>query len=337
MGRRDRVVPDRGRRRRGRKGRVDLGPILRHARQGAERRHGSGRVRLLPPLPGRHRADARARPARLSLLRRLAAHPPRGARPGQRGGPRLLRPTGGRPARGGHRAVAHPLPLGPAAAARGRRRLAGTRHGRRLRRVRRHRRPPPRRPRESLDHPQRALVRRLARVRIGRTRSRPLEQERRARRRAQPAPLARARRRRAPRRGPGRGGRDHAQPLSRRRCHGQRGRPRRRAARRRLPEPLVPRPRPPGRVPGGHGRGLRGRRAGHRRRRPGRDPAAARLPGRQLLLAPRRGGVPRRRPAALHASRGGRVHGHGLGGDARRASRASSSACTASTARCRCT
>ena len=44
------------------------------------------------------------------------------------------------------------LPLGPAAGARGSRRLAGARHGRGLRRVRRGRRRAPRRPRPPLDH-----------------------------------------------------------------------------------------------------------------------------------------------------------------------------------------
>ena len=38
-------------------------------------------MRLLPPLSRRRRADARARPRRLSLLDRLAAHPARGPRP----------------------------------------------------------------------------------------------------------------------------------------------------------------------------------------------------------------------------------------------------------------
>ena len=84
LGHRDRVVPDRRRRQRGRPRRERLGPLLRDARQGAERRHRRGRVRLLPPLPRRHRADARARPRRVPLLDRVAAGHPDGPRGGQR-------------------------------------------------------------------------------------------------------------------------------------------------------------------------------------------------------------------------------------------------------------
>ena len=74
------VVPDRGRGERGRPRRERLGPLLRDARQGAQRRHRRGRVRLLPPLPRRHRADARARPRRVPLLDRLAARAAGGPR-----------------------------------------------------------------------------------------------------------------------------------------------------------------------------------------------------------------------------------------------------------------
>ena len=52
-------------------------------------------------------------------------------------------------------------------------RLAGARHRRRLRRVRRGRRPAPRRPRVQLDHAVRALGHRLARIRRRRARARP--------------------------------------------------------------------------------------------------------------------------------------------------------------------
>ena len=50
LGRRDRVVPDRGRGARGRTRRERLGPVLRDAGQGPQRRLRRGRVRLLPPL-----------------------------------------------------------------------------------------------------------------------------------------------------------------------------------------------------------------------------------------------------------------------------------------------
>ena len=54
----------------------------------------------------------------------------------ERRGPGLLRPAGGRVARGGHRARRHALPLGPAPGAGGRGRLARPRHRRAVRRVR---------------------------------------------------------------------------------------------------------------------------------------------------------------------------------------------------------
>ena len=60
---------------RGRQGREHLGPLLPHARAREERRHRRLRLRLLPPLRRGRRDPARARPAELSLLDRLAAHP----------------------------------------------------------------------------------------------------------------------------------------------------------------------------------------------------------------------------------------------------------------------
>ena len=65
----------------------------------AERRQRRDRVRLLPPLSRRHRADARARPRRVPLLDRVAADPSRRPRPRERGGARLLRPPRRRAAR----------------------------------------------------------------------------------------------------------------------------------------------------------------------------------------------------------------------------------------------
>ena len=58
--------------------------FCRDAGQGAERRHGRGRVRLLPPLSRRHRADARARARRVPLLDRVAARHPDGRGAGER-------------------------------------------------------------------------------------------------------------------------------------------------------------------------------------------------------------------------------------------------------------
>ena len=72
--------------------------------------------------------------------------PARGRGPGQPGGPGLLRPAGRRAARARHRPGRHAVPLGPAAGAAGRRRLAEPRHRRPVRRVRRHRGRAARRP-----------------------------------------------------------------------------------------------------------------------------------------------------------------------------------------------
>ena len=99
LGRRDRVVPDRRRRPRGRPGREHLGPVLCHAGQGPQRRHGRDRVRLLPPVSRGRRAHARARDRRLPLLDRVAADPARGARTRESRGAGLLRPAARRAAR----------------------------------------------------------------------------------------------------------------------------------------------------------------------------------------------------------------------------------------------
>ena len=93
---------------------------------------------------------------------------PGGPRPRERGRPRLLRPPRRRAARAaGIKPFADALPLGHAAGARGRGRLAGARDRRGVRRVRRGRRRPARRSRHALDHAQRAVGRRLDRPRAG--------------------------------------------------------------------------------------------------------------------------------------------------------------------------
>ena len=109
-----RVLPDRGRRRRGRTYAVDLGHLLPHARCRARRRHRRRRLRPLPPDAGRRGADRRPRRSRrtASRWRGRGCSPDGGA--GQPGRPRLLRPARRRAARARHRAVAHALPLGPA-------------------------------------------------------------------------------------------------------------------------------------------------------------------------------------------------------------------------------
>ena len=115
-------------------------------------------MRLLPPLARGHRAAC----ASSASTRTASRSPGRACFPTGRGrvnaaGPRLLRPARRRAARGRHRAVRDALPLGPAAGARGRRRLARARDGRGVRRVRRGRRRAARRPRAALDDAQRAV------------------------------------------------------------------------------------------------------------------------------------------------------------------------------------
>ena len=102
---------------------------------------------------------------------------------------------------------------------------------------------PARRPGQALDHAQRAVGRRLARLRLGHACARADERGRRARGRAPPAALARPGGRGAPPRGARRRGRHHARPhATPTRRADDRGRRRGRAARRRLLQPLVPRP-----------------------------------------------------------------------------------------------
>ena len=84
---------------------------------GRDRRwqHGRHRVRPLPPLPGRRSADGRARGARLSLQRQLAARPARGHRRRQPGRSRLLSAPRRRPSRRRRPTADQRVPLGPAA------------------------------------------------------------------------------------------------------------------------------------------------------------------------------------------------------------------------------
>src|SRR6266536_2424121 len=105
---------------------------------------------------------------RLPILGRLAARAAARARAGQPARTGLL-PASGRPPPGGrHRAVAHPVSLGPAAGARGRRGVGGAGHRRAVRRLRAARLWGAARPRALLDDPQRAVLRGLRRLRSGR-------------------------------------------------------------------------------------------------------------------------------------------------------------------------
>ena len=103
MGGGPRQLPGGGRLGRRRQGPVDLGHVHPRRRPGPQPGHRRRGVRLLPPVPRGHRAGEGARLRRPALLDLVAARPPRGHRPGQRGGPRLLRPGGRRLPRQGRR------------------------------------------------------------------------------------------------------------------------------------------------------------------------------------------------------------------------------------------
>jgi hypothetical protein len=194
-----RRVPDRGRRRRGRSWTVDLGHVLRPPGRRAQRRHRRGRRRPLPPGPRGRRPHAGPRAPGLPALDRLAAHPAHRLRPGQRRWPRVLRRPGRPPGRRRHRPGRHAVPLGPPAGAGGRGRLGQPRDRDQVRRVRPDRRRGPGRQGHPVDHPQRAVVLRLPRLRLRRARPRPRGARRRAGRRAPPQPRARPGRPRDPR------------------------------------------------------------------------------------------------------------------------------------------
>ena len=174
LGRRDRVVPDRGCDERGRSRRERVGPLLprRRARCGTAT---TGAVAC--DFYHRYRDDiALMRELGLDAFRFSIAWPrviPDGRGAVNEAGPRLLRPSRRRAARQRHRAVRDALPLGHAAGDRGRRRLAGARHRRRVRRVRRSGRRPARRPGRALDHAQRAVGRLVGRPRLGPPRAGP--------------------------------------------------------------------------------------------------------------------------------------------------------------------
>ena len=222
------------------------------------------------------------------VLGGLAAGPAARPRPGEPGRARLLRPAGRRAAGQRHRAVGDAVPLGPAAGARGRGRLAGPGHRVPVRRLRDAGLRRAAGPGQDLDHAERAVVLGDARLRL---------------RRARPGPAGLRRRHRAPcttccsatawppsgcgRRPSGRHefgitlNMGTADPADRQRRRPRRGPPRRRAGHPHLPGPAGARP-----VPGGRRR--RPGRAGHRAARPGRRPGdhldPDRRARRQLLL-----------------------------------------------------
>ena len=203
---------------------------------------------------------------------------------------RVLPPAGRGAARARDRAGRDALPLGPAVGAPGRGRVGGARHRRALRGVRGADGRPARRRRDAVDHPQRAVGRRLPRARRGRQGARHPRLGDGPARLAPPAALARAGGRGRCARAAGRtrasGSRSTWRRCTRRRI---RRRTRRRAARldghlnRWFLDPVLR-----GAYPARHGRAVRALLRPVRRRprrRPRRDRRAARLPRRQLLHA----------------------------------------------------
>ncbi len=238
---------------------------------------------------------------------------------------RLLRPRRRRAARERDRARRDAVPLGPAGGARGCRRLAGARHGRGVQRVRRGGRRPARRPRPALDHAERAVGDRLARLRLRHPRAGPDLDGGRDRRRPPRPALTRSRDGDPAPRGARLAGRSLDRPRGRavrERCsRGHRGG----ARLRRSPQPLVPRPGLPRLVSRGRARAPRPARAAGAGRGPRADRCSDRLPRRQLLPAP---GRRRSERLGLAVRASGRLdpHRHRLGGVARRPLRADGAA-----------
>ena len=129
--------------------------LLEHVPGIALRRALGRRLRPLPPLPRRHRADRRARVRRLPLLARVVAHRARGGRVLARRARSLPAHARDLP-RARPDADAHVPPLHLAALDRRRRRLGGRAHGGALRPLLRARDAPSRRPRAVRVHAQRA-------------------------------------------------------------------------------------------------------------------------------------------------------------------------------------
>ena len=242
-------------------------------------------VRSLSPLARGPRPHGGAGARVLPLLDRLAAGP--AGRPGsvQRQGHRLLPPPRGAAARARHRPGRDALPRGPAAGAAGGRRLGGARHRRALRGIRGADGGGARRRDRELDHPQRAVGRRVRGPRRGHEGAGPA--------RLADGPARSASSARLPRPGgassagepPGRDGGDLAQSRSGAPGLGVGGRCSGGAASGRIRQPVVPRPAAARRVPRRHGRAVRAARrpVRARRRGPRDDRRTDRLPRDQLL------------------------------------------------------
>ena len=259
LGRRGVRVPDRRRVARGRPRRVDLGPLLRDAREvrnGDERRR---RVRLLPPLSAttsRSCASSASGPSASRSRGRASCPDGRGAvnAAGLDFYDRLVDAL----LAAGIAPCVDALPLGPAAAARGRGRLAERATADAFADYTEAVARPPRRPRPAwITHNepwcQRWLGYGLGAHAPGRRASAP-----RSPPRTTCSSRTASRSRSLRREFAARRGRDHARPVPDARRAGDAAEDAAAArALRRLPQPLVPRSGPPRRVPGRHARALR--------------------------------------------------------------------------------
>ena len=164
LGGRDRVVPGRGRRERGRPRAVGLGHVLQEEGGGVRGQHGRHRVRPLPPLQGRRRPDEDAGREVVPLQRVVDARAPERHRRGQRQGAGFLQPPLDELRQGRHRADVHDLPLGLPRGALQAGRLAEPRLRRLVRRIHRAARRQAVRSREAVGDAERAAVLHRARA-----------------------------------------------------------------------------------------------------------------------------------------------------------------------------
>ena len=122
------------------------GKLLSHRRQSKGRRHRRRRLRFLPSLQRRRGPHEAAQPAKLPLLRILAAHSSQRQRCCQSKGSRLLQARRRFASRSANPPHLHALSVGPPASSRRRRRLAQSRPRRALHGLLANRGQSPRRP-----------------------------------------------------------------------------------------------------------------------------------------------------------------------------------------------
>lgn len=200
MGSGDVRVPDRRLAAGGRRRRQHLAPLHAPAGQDRERRHRRRRVRSLPALGVRRRADALPGPGGVPLQHLVVARAAGGPRACEREGPGFLLPPRGPPSRARDPAERHALPLGPARRPRRSRRLVVAGLARVVRRLREGDLRSARRPRADVGDPQRTVGDRGRGLPARRQRAGARQRRRGPAGRAPPAARARRRRGDLPRR-----------------------------------------------------------------------------------------------------------------------------------------